>query len=122
MVTVIGNPVHFIVNLLKSRMFNLQVEKDAQRQIEAVLISGKIDYEREPHLSSKDIPDFRVLDGIFIEVKIKGNAKAIFDQCERYSKHEKVQTIILMTNRAMGFPEQINGKPCYFINMGEAWL
>lgn len=48
--------------------------------------------------------------------------KKIYKQCERYANFDQVKQLVLITNRSMGFPETINNKPCYVINIGRAWL
>lgn len=113
--------INILIKLLSSKRLNLHVEKETQNQIEEEFIKNNIIYEREFKLSEKDIPDF-YSSGIVIEVKIKGNAKQIYKQCERYCKFELTKQLILITNRSMGFPKYINNKPCYLINLGKAWL
>lgn len=110
-----------IIKTLSSYRFPLNKEKDTQASIETRFVENDIEYSREHRLDSENIPDF-FIDGIAIEIKIKGNAKKIYKQCERYCKFEEVKQLILVTNRSMGFPKEINGKPCYFVNLGKAWL
>lgn len=109
-----------IISVLQNR-FPLEVEKETQAAIEQKLKDSGIEYSREHKLDQENIPDF-FIDGIAIEIKIKGNAKSIYKQCERYCQFQEVKSLILVTNRSMGFPKEINGKPCYFINLGKAWL
>ncbi len=110
-----------IVKILSSHRFPLNNEKDTQAAIEAKFQLNEINYTREHRLDPQNIPDF-FIDGIAIEIKIKGNAKKIYKQCERYCNFDSVKELILVTNRSMGFPNQINGKPCYFIKLSNAWL
>lgn len=109
-----------ILSVLQNR-FPLEVEKETQAAIEQKFKESGIEYSREHKLDQSSIPDF-FINGIAIEIKIKGNAKSIYKQCERYCQFEEVKSLILVTNRSMGFPKEINGKPCYFINLGKAWL
>lgn len=109
-----------IISVLQNR-FPLEVEKETQAAIEQKFKDNGIEYSREHKLDQNNIPDF-FIDGIAIEIKIKGNAKSIYKQCERYCQFQEVKSLILVTNRSMGFPKEINGKPCYFINLGKAWL
>jgi len=113
--------INTILKTLYSHRFPLVVEKETQAAIEEKFAENGVPYSREHRLDEKNIPDFFV-DGIAIEVKIKGNAKQIYKQCERYCKFDEVKKLILVTNRSMGFPKEINGKDCYFINLGKAWL
>ncbi len=113
--------VNEIVEILSKHRFVLDNEKEAQYQIGLVMHGNDINTEREYRLDKKNIPDF-FIDGLAIEVKIKGNAKSIYKQCERYCKFDQVKELLLITNRSMGFPKEINGKPCYYLNLGKAWL
>eukprot|EP01037_Dinobryon_pediforme_P011468 gene11468-11562_t len=67
---------------LKNARFILTDEKKLQAQIMERL-EGYMDIEREYRLSPKDVIDF-FGNGIGIEVKIKGSAKEIYRQLERY--------------------------------------
>jgi hypothetical protein len=66
------------------------------------------------------IDDFR----IGIEVKLGATQKrAIYRQCVRYCSFPQViDELIMITNTSMGFPPEINGKSCYVLNLGKAWL
>lgn len=102
-----------VIKILSSTRFPLEKEKETQ--------AAGIVFNREYKLDPVNIPDF-FIDGTAIEVKIKGNARQIYRQCERYCQFDDVKNLILVTNRSMGFPKEINGKPCYFVNLGKAWL
>lgn len=116
--------VEELLKVLRSGKFPLDSEKSTQRAIEARLKERNYDFVRECKLGQTDIPDFMVAHGVVIEVKIKNSSKPrhIFRQCERYCEYSQVKHLILVTNRAMGFPEQINGVPCYVVNMGKSWI
>jgi len=114
-----------ITQILKSLTgvkFPLNNEKVLQASIEKRLKSRFIGYQREYELDEKNIPDFLIAGCVAVEVKIKGNAQLIYRQCWRYCQFDQVKSLILITNRSMGFPKEINGKPCYLLNLGKAWL
>lgn len=111
-----------VIKMLSKKRFDLSNEKATQRDIEAALIEMGIAPGREYHLNDKDIPDFFLFDNTAVEVKIKGGARSIYKQCERYCQHDQVKYLLLLTNKAMGMPGQINNKPIYVINLGKAWL
>lgn len=111
-----------IIKLLSDHRFDVHDEKRTQEQVEKALAFRKIAFHREYKLDEKNIPDFLVEGGIAIELKIKGSKKAIYRQCERYCQFDQVKELILVTNRSMGFPQEINGKSCYVLNIGRAWL
>jgi len=112
-----------ILRTLRSHRFPLVIEKETQKAIEEKFSDNGIVFNREHRLDAQNIPDFFINEyGIAIEVKIKGNAKKIYKQCERYCSFDEVKGLIIVTNRSMGFPSEINGKPCYLVNLGKAWL
>src|SRR5271166_5168093 len=113
--------VQTILKLFSSHQFSLNTEEDLKIQMKKVLDDNKIEFVKEYVLDKKNRPDF-FIEGIAVEVKIKGAAKAIYRQCERYCGFEEVKSLILVTNRSMGFPETINEKPCYVVSLGKGWL
>lgn len=109
-----------IIQLLSGIKFTLHSEKELQVEICNVL-NATMQVTAEYPLDRKNIIDF-YCDGIGIEVKIKGGRKIIFKQCERYCAFDEIKALILVTNRAIGFPSSINNKPCAVVNLGLAWL
>lgn len=112
-----------IKTISKFKFQNLNNEKLLQNEIFEALNSFNI--FREVKLSDKDIIDFVIENNeikIGIELKIKGSPKQIYRQLERYVENNKLDTIILITNRSMGLPEFINSTPLYFFNLGRSWL
>lgn len=89
--------------------------------MEKVLIYHQITFIREYRLDSKNILDFYI-GNIGVEVKIKGSAKSTYKQCERYCQFDKVQQLLLVTNKAHGMPNIINDKPIAVLRLGSAWL
>lgn len=109
----------YIKRALIRKRFVFANEKQLQAEIEKVLLP--MGATREYRLDDNSIVDF-FLEGVAIEVKIKGGRKEIYRQCERYCEVEQVKELVLVTNRAIGFPPQINGKECWIVNLGMAWL
>jgi hypothetical protein len=113
-----------IIQALKTQRFSLETEMLLQAQIRTFLngrfpaMSVEQGYILDPH----NVIDFLLDHRIGVEVKIKGSKREIFRQCERYCDFELVKVLILITNLSMGFPEEINGKSCYVIKLGQAWL
>ena len=110
-----------LVASLSNIRFPVQDEKACQSAIEQHLQGLGVSFSREHRLNGNDIPDF-FSNGTVVEVKIKGNTKAIYKQLLRYAEHDLVREVVLVTNRSMGVPTELNGKPCYVVNMGRAWL
>jgi hypothetical protein len=73
-------------------------------------------------LSDEDRIDFMVLDCIGVEVKTKGSRMDIYRQLERYSKHDSVAGIILVTSKKFGNITNIGPKPICTLELGKAWL
>lgn len=113
--------LELIMSLLKGRRFDLHNEKALQNQIEQVLRLADIPPGREHRLSDDSIIDFLAI-SIGIEVKIKGTPKEIFKQCQRYCEFEQVQQLLLVTNKQIMLPAELNGKPTRTFNLGLAWL
>lgn len=110
-----------VISTLSKGRFNVTNEKETQAQIALALKAAGFTFSQEYRLDPANIPDF-FIEGIAIEVKIKGNSKKIYKQVERYSLFSEVKVLILVTNRSMGFPQEVNGKPVYLVNLGKAWL
>lgn len=110
-----------VLHALRSGRFSLSREKETQAEISAALSFLKIDHEREVDLGDRNIIDF-MIGKAGIEVKIGGSKRAIYKQCERYCETGKLSDLILATNVAIGFPEQIAGVPCYVVSLGRGWL
>lgn len=112
-----------VADLVARARIDLSDEKRSQRDLADVFTTHGLDFKREVKLSPRDIVDFMFSD-IALEVKLKGSAGKmdIFRQLERYCQSDAVQAIILASNLSMGLPETINGKPCFFITLGRAWI
>lgn len=110
-----------IVHLLTSHRLPLADEKLLQQAIGDVFETEVLDFEREVRLGPGDIVDFMV-EGIAVEIKIKGNRRDIYRQLERYCRYEGVASIVLATNVPMGLPTEIGGKPASIAALGRGWL
>ena len=114
--------VFVLLSLLRAARLDLSDEKRSQADFEQVLILAGIPFQREVRLSASDIVDFMV-EGIAVELKLRGaRKKDVFRQLRRYALHPSVSAIVLASNLSMGLPAEIEGKPAYFVKLGEAWL
>lgn len=110
--------VREIKALFERCQLDLSDEKRTQDGVGQVLTDHGIAHKREVRLSAADIPDFLLENGVVIEVKLRGQRKmSIYRQLRRYAKHSEVAAIVLMTNVAMGLPDEIEGKPAYFVSL-----
>lgn len=110
-----------LVRLIERLRLPLAREKVLQRELAPHLDRVGVDIRREHDLGDGDIIDF-LIDGVGLEIKIKGQRRAIFRQCERYCGHDALQALVLATNVAMGLPSTILGKPVFVASLGRGWL
>lgn len=110
-----------LVDALSRAQLPLENEATLQTAIAQVLQYHEIPYLREKRLDPKNRIDF-YCQGVGLEVKVKGQAPAIYKQLKRYCAFDEVENLILVTTRSMGLPETINNKPCYVVRLGMAWL
>ena len=111
---------HFL-HVMTGVRFPLNSEAALKTKMTELMTQHEILFKREFALNKKDRPDF-MIDSYAIEVKIKGGAIAIYKQCERYAMCEGVKGVVLITNKAIGWPSFIAGKPTYVFDLGRAWL
>lgn len=102
---------HELCLLLEQRLRGLGGEAHVQAAIERLLIQEKIAHGREVTLSKFDRIDFLVGD-IGIEVKVAGGLGALIRQLTRYSKSNRVASLVLVTTKSTlaRIPLEIGGK------------
>ncbi len=113
--------IETVVSILNSKRLPINSEKELQAAIEKLFTEKGLAHEREYRLDANNIPDF-FINGVAIEVKIKGTKKAIYKQCERYCNFDQTKALLLITSTSMGFPQQINDKDCYYYSLSKNWL
>jgi len=111
-----------IAALVSKTPIVLSNEKDVQEKISELLERHGVRHKREVRLAPGDIVDFMIEGGTAVEVKLNVPKRAAYRQCERYCKHEGVNALVLVSATAMGFPSEINGKPCWVASLGMGWL
>jgi len=111
-----------VIGLIHSLRLPLSDEKAYQAGLGKALEEAGIGHVREHRLAPGEILDFLLDDGTAIEVKLRGSARRIYAQCERYCGYPEVKGLLLATNRAMGFPSEIQGKPTWYASLGRGWL
>lgn len=114
-----------LMKRLKSFRYRFTSENELQEGLHAVL-SSITETIREYRLDEHDRPDFFLPEhGLAIEVKTKGSAKAVLEQVLRYSEHDQVRAILVVSSRvqASTLPAKINGKPLHSLALtGSALL
>jgi hypothetical protein len=114
--------IETVIGALKKHRFSLVRESDTQREIGQVLLKTGISFIPEYKLDEKNRIDFLIEGFHGLEVKIKGSPADIYKQCVRYCHFEKIKNLILVTNKSMGVPSEIGGKPVYVVLLGRSWL
>lgn len=110
-----------IIELLTTHRLPLSDERLLQEAVRDLFEAAAFDFAREVHLGPRDIVDFMV-EGVAVEIKIKGNRRSIYRQLERYCVHDAVRSIVLATNVPMALPLDICGKPASIAALGRGWL
>ncbi len=108
-----------IISALQSYRYSFADEKEFQDGIERALQAAFIPYERECLLGEFGIVDF-LCDGVGIEAKIKGNKNDILRQVARYTKSDRVKTIIVATTKyaQLSIGGTLNGKTVRSVFLG----
>ncbi|NTF17086.1 hypothetical protein G6L37_01410 [Agrobacterium rubi] len=114
----IGN----VISLIRENPLVMNNEKRLQDEIEKLLLGHGVANKREVDLGDGDVIDFMLPFGVGLEVKIKEGKRAIYRQCKRYCSHDQVTNLILVSGTALGFPAEIDDKPCYVVSLGAGWL
>ena len=110
-----------LIHFFNSKRWPLADEKRLQAEVEAHLQLAGFDFEREVNLGAGDIIDFMAT-GVGIELKIKGSKREIYRQCERYCMHDRLESLLVVSNVAIGLPHKINFKPVHLVLLGRGWL
>jgi hypothetical protein len=91
-------------------------EPDLQAGTGALLAAEGFTARPQARLGPLERLDFLV-DGIAVELKVRGTASELERQVTRYLSHEEVRGVLVVTNRARhrGLPREINGKPVWVV-------
>lgn len=105
-----------VAKVISSSRFHWHDEKDLQLGIASVLSSAGLEFTREHRLSDADVIDF-LAGNVGVEVKIKGQVRAVQAQLERYALHDSVSELVLVTGRLQltRMPAKLNGKPLHVV-------
>lgn len=113
--------VQGIADAIASWKYDLSDEIRTQDQIGGALKAANIPFDREVKLTDSDRIDF-MCGTVGLEVKLKGQARAIFRQIQRYSASPRVTQIIVVTARTLGMPKSVGGKPVHVLALGRTML
>jgi hypothetical protein len=110
-----------IIAFIERRRWPISDEKALQAAMAEQFAAVGITARREVRLSDSDIVDF-MIDNVAIEIKIKGQRREHYRQCERYCLHADVHALVLATAKMMGLPATINSKPVFTASLTRGWL
>ncbi len=89
-----------LATLLSGYKFRPGSEGDLQRGVQRVLVDNRVPFIRELPLNVVDRIDFLLTDdGIGLELKTKGSPSATLEQLLRYTTHERVRALMLLTTK-----------------------
>ncbi len=108
-----------ILDALGAHRFPCGTEAAMQVGVAGVFEKVGIAFAREHRFSAEDRVDFFV-DGVAVELKIKGSVTDILRQLHRYAQHESVREVLLVTTRNLhrDMPPEMNGKPVRVLVVG----
>lgn len=109
-----------IFRSLQGKTWAIQNEAVLQEQLYKTIGDAiePLELLKEHVLTKRDRLDFFIESlGLVIEVKIKGGAFKILDQCKRYCEHQDVKALLLVSSKYTGWPKDINEKPTYFFHL-----
>lgn len=110
-----------VCNQLTNKRFELGNEMRLQGELNKVLIPAFPSIQPEYKLGPKSRVDY-LLNGLAIEIKVKGNPMDVFKQLERYASSQEVKELLLITSKSFKMPDTIGGKPCAVFYLSRAWL
>ena len=112
-----------VLGALQSIRVNLVKDEYILQDIIAkALDDAGLTYSKEYKLAPRNRIDFLVTGGIGIEVK-KGKpyGRQVLEQVKRYTASPEIAAIILVVERNLDLPKEINGKRCYSFGLNKLW-
>jgi hypothetical protein len=108
--------------LSQLRINPINEEYDLQKEIAKVLDEAHIMSLKECMLGPRNRVDFLAGPGIVIEVK-KGKPckQKVIGQLIRYAAFPRIKGIILVVEKNLDIPREINGKPCVSFGLNKLW-
>lgn len=79
-------------------------------------------FEKEYRLGPRNRIDYLINGGVGVEVK-KGKpySRQVIEQLKRYTVFPEITAIILVVERNLDIPKQINGKMCCSFGLNKLW-
>ncbi|MCG8400084.1 MAG: hypothetical protein MJA84_00640 [Firmicutes bacterium] len=97
-------------------------EYSLQEMIAQKLTQAGIPFSKEHRLGPRNRIDFLTAGGVGIEVK-KGKPykRQVIGQLNRYAENPEITVIVLVVERNLDIPKEINGKPCFSFGLNKLW-
>jgi len=110
-----------LVRLLRSFKIPCGTEERMQSEIEKILKSSGVEFEREFVISARDRIDFKV-GPVGIECKIDGSPAKVLSQLLRYAEDSRIEELILVSSRHTHrfAVSSLGGKPFTVVRV--AWI
>lgn len=112
-----------VVKVLESLRVGLVMEEhNLQQLISESLSRAGLSFTREYKLGPRNRIDFLIAGGIGVEVKKgKPNRQIVINQLMRYTEHQEIRSLILVIERNLDIPREINNKRCYSFGLHRLW-
>lgn len=110
-----------LLHLLAGYRFRPAGELDLQEALARIFEAEGLQVLREHRLSSRDVVDFFLPDGVAVEVKVTGGTLDVARQLQRYAEHQEVLALVLVTTRrrlALELPDELGGKRLFKSALG----
>ena len=116
-----GKIEQIISALSMIKMNRLDDEMFLHTEIKKTLDGKGINYKHEYKLIPHKRFDFWI-DGIVLEVKKRVPGKlALLKQLDRYTKAKEVEAIIVVLEKSIDLPKELNGKPLITFSLNANW-
>jgi len=115
-----------LAKFLSERKFNFSSEEMLQAQVAEEFRKNGVLAQREVVIGRDDTGkicriDFMVGD-VGLELKIRGEKRAIFRQCLRYCQSPRIAHLVVASSRSLSMPAELRGKPVTLVNLALALL
>lgn len=112
-----------VAALVENYRFRFSSETELQDGLKSVFEANQINFSKEYILTKQDRLDF-LIDGIAVEVKIKGSFAACVRQIARYAAHDDIRSILVIGTPKWlhTLPTVIEGKPVIALKLLNSML
>lgn len=99
-----------IFDILKNNRYLVQTEDSIKAEVAKSLNKSKIPYRRNVQLTADKTANF-LIDTIAIQINFEGTEKEVLTDLHTFCDMDKVQALILITDKEVNVSDQINHKP-----------